>query len=53
MRDQETTAPEKTLMKRVNNLPDKKFKEIVIRMLTELGKKQINTVRMLPKNWKI
>ena len=39
MRDQETTAPEKTLMKWVNNLPDKKFKAIVIRMLTELGKK--------------
>ena len=39
MRDQETTAPEKTLMKQVNNLPDKKFKAIVIIMLTELGKK--------------
>ena len=53
IKDQETTAPEKTLVKQVNNLPDKKFKAIVIRMLTELGKKQINTVRILPKNWKI
>lgn len=44
MKDQEKTALEKTLMKQVNNLPDKKFKAIVTRMLTELSKKQINTV---------
>ena len=44
MKYQEKTALEKTLMKQVNNLPDKKFKAIVTRMLTELSERQINTV---------
>lgn len=37
----------------INNLPDKEYKALVIRMLTELGEEQMNTVRMLTRKKKI
>ena len=37
MKEQEKT-PEKNNVAELNNLPDKEFKALVIRMLTELGK---------------
>lgn len=37
----------------INNLPNKEFKIMVIKMLTELGRKMMNIVRTSAKRYKI
>lgn len=37
----------------MSNSPDKEFKAIVIKRLTELGEEWINTVRTSTRKWKM
>ena len=50
---EQNEAPEKELDKmKTNSLPDAEFKTLVMRMLSNLGEEQMNSVRTLTKKWK-
>ena len=48
-KEQEKT-PEKTNKTEINNLPGKEFKALIIRMLTEYGKRIDKLMRILTRN---
>lgn len=49
---QTTTTTAKTLMKQINNLPDKEFTIMVIKMLMNWREELMNTVRTSTERWK-
>ena len=42
--------PEELSKVETGNLPDKEFKAMIIKMLSELGRRMMNTVRRLTKS---